>query len=145
MPDEERKKLREIVAKAHARGRVVRFWATPESPAVWKELRDAKVDLINTDQLEQLQKFLSAADAPKATTVVMVTPRDGANRGQRECPVQIHFSNGLKLATLTADSVRLLDSAGKPVPAQLGSDIEGDVVNLQPTERCCPRPPTRSR
>ena len=74
MPDEERKKLREIVVKAHARGRVVRFWATPESPAVWKELRDAKVDLINTDELEQLQKFLSAADSPKPTTVVMVTP-----------------------------------------------------------------------
>jgi glycerophosphoryl diester phosphodiesterase family protein len=64
MPDDERKKLRDIVAKAHARGRIVRFWATPdtpESPAVWRELRDAKADLINTDQLEQLQKFLTAA------------------------------------------------------------------------------------
>ena len=120
MPDEERKKLREIVAKAHARGRIVRFWATPESPAVWKELRDAKVDLINTDQLEQLQKFLSVADAPKSTTVVKVTPRDGATDVNVSAPLQVHFSNGLTLTTLTADSVRLLDPAGKPVRRPIG-------------------------
>lgn len=59
MPNDERKKLREIVEKAHAPGRVVRFWATPESPAVWRELRDAKVDLINTDQLDRLREFLA--------------------------------------------------------------------------------------
>ena len=60
-------------------------------------------------------------------------------------PVQIHFSNGLKLTTISADSVRLLDAAGTPMPARLGSDIEGDVVNLQPTKPLLPRLPTRSR
>ena len=50
-------------------------------------------------------------------------------------PLQVHFSNGLSLATLTADSVRVLDPDGKPVRAQLGSDIEGDVINIQPAER----------
>jgi hypothetical protein len=58
MPEEERTRLREFVAKAHRRGRLVRFWATPESPAVWKELRAAGVDLLNTDQLEELKRFL---------------------------------------------------------------------------------------
>ncbi len=135
MPNEERKKLRDIIAKAHARGRIVRFWATPESPAVWKELRDADVDLINTDQLEQLQKFLSAVDSRKPTTVVMVTPRDGATEVNVSAPLQVHFSNGMTLTTLTADSVRLLDAEGKPVRAQLGSDIEGDVVNIQPANQ----------
>jgi hypothetical protein len=66
MPEAERKKLREHVAKAHRRGRLVRFWATPESPAVWRELLDAGVDLINTDKLDELQKFLLArAAGPK--------------------------------------------------------------------------------
>jgi glycerophosphoryl diester phosphodiesterase len=56
----ERDKLHEIVKQAHAKGRRVRFWATPESTAVWKELRTAGVDLINTDDLDGLQKFLTA-------------------------------------------------------------------------------------
>jgi hypothetical protein len=58
MPEHERAKLRAVVEKAHAAGRVVRFWATPEKESVWRELRTAKVDLIGTDKLEQLASFL---------------------------------------------------------------------------------------
>lgn len=60
MPEAERAKLREVVRKAHARGRLVRFWATPEKEAVWRELRAAGVDLINTDKLAELRAFLTA-------------------------------------------------------------------------------------
>jgi hypothetical protein len=60
IPEKERARLREFVRKAHKRGRLVRFWATPESPAVWKELLAAKVDLINTDKLAELKRFLLA-------------------------------------------------------------------------------------
>ena len=60
MSEAERKKLREYVARAHRHGRLVRFWATPESPAVWRELLDAGVDLLNTDKLAELEKFLLA-------------------------------------------------------------------------------------
>jgi hypothetical protein len=62
MPEGERDKLREIVKKAHASGRVVRFWATPENEAVWRELRAAGVDLINTDELTRLAAFLRSSD-----------------------------------------------------------------------------------
>lgn len=63
MPPEEQQKLTEIVHKAHAKGRLVRFWATPDqrSPAreaLWRELLSAGVDLINTDDLEGLKEFL---------------------------------------------------------------------------------------
>jgi hypothetical protein len=58
MPDRERDRLRQIVRKAHEHGRLVRFWATPERVALWKELRSAGVDLINTDRLAELRKFL---------------------------------------------------------------------------------------
>ena len=62
MPPEEQRKLGEIVQKAHAKGRLVRFWATPDqrSPAreaLWRELLSAGVDLINTDDLEGLKEF----------------------------------------------------------------------------------------
>jgi Glycerophosphoryl diester phosphodiesterase family len=58
-PAEQRQKLRDIVARAHAKGRTVRFWATPELPELWKELIDAQVDLVNTDRLEELRAFLT--------------------------------------------------------------------------------------
>src|SRR5262245_60409012 len=70
-----------------------------------------------------------------STKVVLVSPRDAATDVDVQAPVQIHFSNGLTLKTLTADSVRLVDPAGAPIEARLGSDIEGDVVSLQPTQR----------
>lgn len=65
MPDAERKKLREFVARAHQQGRMVRFWATPEKAAVWKELLAADVDLLNTDKLADMAKFLRENDAKK--------------------------------------------------------------------------------
>ncbi len=41
-------------------GRRVRFWATPERVAIWNELHAAGVDLINTDDLAGLAKFLNS-------------------------------------------------------------------------------------
>ena len=63
MPTEERDKLRHIVKTAHDKGRLVRFWATPDArsaarAALWHELLTAGVDLLNTDDLEGLQEFL---------------------------------------------------------------------------------------
>lgn len=63
MPLEERRKLREIVQVSHEKGRRVRFWATADKPspareALWRELASAGVDLINTDDLQGLQRFL---------------------------------------------------------------------------------------
>ncbi len=63
MPIDEQKKLRELVSRAHAETRLVRFWATPESEALWSELRSAGVDLIGTDNLSQLETFLASPPA----------------------------------------------------------------------------------
>lgn len=61
MPDDEKNKLRDFVARTGQQGRMLRFWGAPDKPAVWRELRDAGVDLINTDRLAELQEFLSTA------------------------------------------------------------------------------------
>jgi hypothetical protein len=63
MPPEERQKLSDIVQKAHAKGRLVRFWGTLDLPsaardAMWQELLSAGVDLLNSDDLQGLQEFL---------------------------------------------------------------------------------------
>lgn len=65
MPEQERRKLSQIVETAHKKGRRLRFWATRDNPspsrqALWRELLDAGVDLINTDHLEDLKQFLLA-------------------------------------------------------------------------------------
>ena len=63
MSDKERKKFHDIVAQVHSKGRRIRFWATPENPALWQELKAAGVDLIGTDDLEQLSKFLRSSES----------------------------------------------------------------------------------
>jgi lysophospholipase L1-like esterase len=65
MPTDERAKLDQFVHKAHDHGRLVRFWATPERPEVWKQLRAVGVDLLNTDKLAELQQFFRDA-APRS-------------------------------------------------------------------------------
>lgn len=57
-PADERAKLHHIVRQSHERGRRVRFWATPDREEVWRELLAAEVDLINTDDLAGLERFL---------------------------------------------------------------------------------------
>ncbi len=60
MPAADSRKLANLVEQAHAQGRQLRFWNTPDTPAAWSLLHEAGVDLINTDQLVGLQGFLRA-------------------------------------------------------------------------------------
>lgn len=72
------------------------------------------------------------------TNVVSITPGDKATDVELDTVIQIHFSTGLSIKTINADCIRLLDAAGNPVPARLGSDLEGDVVNLRSQARLRP-------
>jgi glycerophosphoryl diester phosphodiesterase len=58
LPEPEKKRLIEYIQRAHAQNRQVRFWATPEKENVWRELVNADVDFVNTDQLDRLRAFL---------------------------------------------------------------------------------------
>jgi hypothetical protein len=55
---EDAAKLKSLVSQAHAQHRQLRFWNTPDTPATWKVLKDAGVDLLNTDDLDGMAKFL---------------------------------------------------------------------------------------
>jgi hypothetical protein len=59
LSENERSKLKAFVERAHAEGRKIRFWAVPDTEPGWRVMREAGVDLINTDDLAGLQKFLS--------------------------------------------------------------------------------------
>ncbi len=56
---EEVEKLRQWIEQAHRHKQRVRLWASPEKKKVWEKLLEIGVDLLNTDQLEQLRDFLS--------------------------------------------------------------------------------------
>jgi Glycerophosphoryl diester phosphodiesterase family len=58
IPEAELAQLKDIVARAHRQGRAVRFWGSPDKPPFWRVIREAGVDLVNTDDLAGLEKFL---------------------------------------------------------------------------------------
>lgn len=64
MPASEKEKLLSFVNVAHEQGKKVRLWASPEKEEVWRELLACGVDLINTDNLVRLRKFLLAYHTP---------------------------------------------------------------------------------
>lgn len=59
IPPDEKKRLDDIVDRAHRQGRKVRFWGAPDVPEFWRAMLAARVDLINTDKLEELRSFLA--------------------------------------------------------------------------------------
>ena len=61
MPEAERVALKEWTARAHAQGRKVRFWNTPDREEAWKILFEAGVDVLGTDDLSGLERFLRNA------------------------------------------------------------------------------------
>lgn len=54
----ERRQLARFVARAHARGRKIRFWAIPDREEAWELMYDEGVDLINTNKVAELAAFL---------------------------------------------------------------------------------------
>jgi hypothetical protein len=67
IPEEEAQRLRALARQAHAAGRKLRFWSTPDRPgpartALWRELLAAGVDLLNTDDLGGLRAFLTIGE-----------------------------------------------------------------------------------
>ncbi|MFD2144977.1 hypothetical protein [Mucilaginibacter antarcticus] len=58
MPNAEKARLVRYVDRAHKNGDQVRLWASPDNQAVWKEILNCGVDLINTDKLVALKNFL---------------------------------------------------------------------------------------
>jgi hypothetical protein len=59
-PDDEKIKLRQLVDRVHQQHRRLRFWAIPDTLAGWRELQSAGVDIIGTDDLVGLAKFLQS-------------------------------------------------------------------------------------
>lgn len=49
--NEDRDKLKRVIKRAHNDNKPFRFWAIPDTPNSWKQLRKLGVDIINTDKI----------------------------------------------------------------------------------------------
>ncbi|MBL3656957.1 alkaline phosphatase [Fulvivirga sp. 2943] len=55
-------KVKAAVDKAHNMGKKIRFWAAPDFTNAWIELREAGVDILNSDHVEELATFINGAE-----------------------------------------------------------------------------------
>jgi len=60
LQDDELKKLEEMIAAAHALGKPIRFWGSPDGPTAWQTFHRMGIDFINTDQPETCAAFFRA-------------------------------------------------------------------------------------
>lgn len=69
VPPAVRRKVLTMVGAAHAGGRAMRSWETPDTEgarreAVWSLLRECAVDHLNSDDLPGLARFLAPVPGP---------------------------------------------------------------------------------
>lgn len=53
-------KIASVVTQAQRNGKLFRFWATPDTPEMWAHLLLWRVDLISTDNVDELSAFLES-------------------------------------------------------------------------------------
>lgn len=53
LPDLDREKLKRVIKRAHSDNKPIRFWAIPDTPNAWKQLKKLGVDIINTDKVTE--------------------------------------------------------------------------------------------
>ncbi len=60
IPSKALKKLTKLANKVHRQHKKLRLWAAPDNQNTWRALLDARVDLINTDKLEEFCNFMES-------------------------------------------------------------------------------------
>jgi alkaline phosphatase len=58
IPDDDRDKLKRVIKRSHNDNKLIRFWAIPDTPNAWKQLKKLGVDIINTDKVTEAVQAL---------------------------------------------------------------------------------------
>lgn len=58
LPDPDKEKLKRIIKRVHKDEKPIRFWAIPDTPNAWKQLRKLGVDIINTDKVAECMQAM---------------------------------------------------------------------------------------
>lgn len=59
IPADDAAKIKKIIADAHKLGRGIRFWGSPDFENAWGKFIQVGVDVLNSDNIEGLSKYLS--------------------------------------------------------------------------------------
>jgi alkaline phosphatase len=51
-------KLQKVIKEIHSKGKMVRFWATPDTELAWETFHNLGIDFINTDQPNECVAYL---------------------------------------------------------------------------------------
>jgi len=59
IPATDTEKIKQAISFAHNLKKPMRFWASPDFPNAWEKFTSIGVDVLNSDNIEELSKFLS--------------------------------------------------------------------------------------
>ncbi|MDR0796223.1 MAG: phosphatidylinositol-specific phospholipase C/glycerophosphodiester phosphodiesterase family protein [Tannerella sp.] len=57
LPEDDMKKIKELITASHALGKPIRLWGSPDTPNAWQTFHQMGIDYINTDQPEACAAF----------------------------------------------------------------------------------------
>lgn len=58
IPTRDEARLKNVIEKVHAMGKLIRFWDAPDDITGWKELQKLHADIIGTDHIDELAAYL---------------------------------------------------------------------------------------
>ncbi|MEI7525277.1 MAG: hypothetical protein WCJ95_13150, partial [Mariniphaga sp.] len=58
IPEKDEKKLFQVIDSVHGLNKKIRFWDAPDTAFAWRTLMRLKVDLLNTDHIQDLATYL---------------------------------------------------------------------------------------
>jgi hypothetical protein len=59
LPAKDSIRISNVIKKAHAKGKPVRFWGAPDTELCWATLIQLRADVINTDKVKECRAFLN--------------------------------------------------------------------------------------
>jgi alkaline phosphatase len=58
IPSKDAQKIKEFIDWAHQRNLPMRFWASPDFPNAWEKFKMMGVDILNSDNIDELSRYL---------------------------------------------------------------------------------------
>lgn len=103
LPDQDLQRIKSVISAAHSAGKNIRFWAAPDFENAWIKFINLEVDVIGTDRLEELSRFMKTLpgrryinDAPHAPYV----PSCAHDRNARPKNIILMIGDGTGLPQL---------------------------------------------
>jgi alkaline phosphatase len=131
MITEEQERIVSAIARAHAFGKPIRFWGTPDGITAWNTFYTLGVDYINTDHLEACTAFFR--DFHKKNYIIT---QDVETHG-RVSPQTYDVARAKRLDKATAGfqgfrskDLQLTESISVYQPAYRNDGIEGKIKNI---------------